>query len=161
MSETTDRNDPRLTRGVDETPVPQSDAYLVLSREERAKGFVRPLRTSYRHVGPSGPKFPADLRDLTPDQKERYGDIGYVKYEPYPDSESPALGRFWTQAQLDAVGKGCNTVTTMSLGLAETYARDPHFYGATYCVECQMHRPIDEFTWIDPHGHDTNERLGS
>ncbi|MGN6693881.1 MAG: hypothetical protein ACTHN0_06855 [Aquihabitans sp.] len=35
----------------------------------------------------------------------------------------------------------------MSLALAETYARDPKFYGATYCVGCHMHRPVAEFTW--------------
>ena len=47
---TTDRNDPRLTHGVDSEPVPQAEAYLVLSEEERAKGFIRPLRRSYRHT---------------------------------------------------------------------------------------------------------------
>lgn len=29
--------------------------YVVLSEEERAKGFVRPVRRSYVHVGPPGP----------------------------------------------------------------------------------------------------------
>lgn len=46
---TTDPNDPRLGHGVDETPVPQNEVYLVLSEEERAKGFVRPYRDSYIH----------------------------------------------------------------------------------------------------------------
>ena len=31
--------------------------------------------------------------------------------------------------------------------LSETYARNPTFYGATYCVTCQMHRPVGEFVW--------------
>jgi hypothetical protein len=44
MSLTSDPNDPRLTRGADDTPVPQAEVYLVLSAAERAKGFVRPLR---------------------------------------------------------------------------------------------------------------------
>ena len=35
----------------------------------------------------------------------------------------------------------------MSLPLAETYARDPKFYGATYCIECCMHLPVSEFVW--------------
>jgi hypothetical protein len=35
----------------------------------------------------------------------------------------------------------------MGLVLCETYARDPKFYGATYCVGCQMHRPVAEFVW--------------
>lgn len=91
---TTDRNDPRLTHGVDDSPVPQADAYLILSEEERAKGFVRPVRRSYRH-------------------------------------------------------STCGTVTTMGEALSETYARDPKFYGATYCVACSMHRPVGEFVWVD------------
>lgn len=40
-------NDPRLTHGVDAEPVPQAAVYLVLSDEERAKGFVQPVRQSY------------------------------------------------------------------------------------------------------------------
>ena len=43
----------------------------------------------------------------------------------------------------------CGTATTMGQALAETYARDPHFYGATYCVHCQMHKPVSEFRWGD------------
>ena len=45
--------DPRLTRGADPAdgpPVEQAEVYLVLSEEERAKGFVRPVRLSYWHV---------------------------------------------------------------------------------------------------------------
>lgn len=104
MSFTTDRNDPGLGYGINETPVAQNAAYLVLSEEERAKGFVRPVRRSYRH---------------------------------HP----------------------CGMVTTMALALAETYARNPDFYGATYCTECQMHRPVGahgEFTWLG-----TDELVGT
>lgn len=106
MSLTTDRNDPRLTHGADDEPVPQSDVYLVLSEEERAKGFVRPLRTSYRH-------------------------------------------------------SACGTTTRMGLALCETYARQPSFYGATYCCTCRKHRPVAEFTWNDDFGRDTGETVGS
>lgn len=150
MSLTTDRNDPRLTRGVDETPVPQAEIYLVLSEEERAKGFVRPYRDIYRHVGIAGPKFP--LRDLTDEERERYAKSNYVKFEEYPKSGSSVTGRFWTQAQLDSAGKGCGTTTSMGRAIAETYAREPHFYGATYCVTCEKHRPVGEdgeFVWLD------------
>ena len=109
MSLTTDPSDPRLGRGSDSAPRTQNDVYLVLSEEERAKGFVRPVRTSYRHVGKAGPKF--QLRDLTAEQVAYAGD--YVKFEVYPESMAPRTGRFWSQADLDAVGKGCGTVTTM------------------------------------------------
>lgn len=95
MSLTSDPNDPRLTRGPDDQPMPQSPVYLVLSEEERAKGFVRPLRRSYTHT------------------------------------------------------HGCGASTRIGLALCETYAREPSFYGSTYCVGCQMHRPVAEFDWDD------------
>lgn len=156
MSLTTDPTDPRLGHGVDEKPVAQNAVYLVLSEEERAKGFVRPVRCSYVHVGPAGPQHP--LRDLTPGERLRYGD-DWAKFEDYPQpegSEHAVLGRGWTQAQLDAVGKGCGTVTTMGRALAETYARDPSFYGATYCCGCSRHLRVDEFVWDG-----TDQRVGS
>lgn len=98
MSLTSDPNDPRLTRGADDQPVAQADAYLVLSADEIAKGFVRPVRLAYWHTT-------------------------------------------------------CGHVTTMHQSIAETYARDPAFYGATYCSHCCMHRPVGahgEFHWVDP-----------
>lgn len=52
MGLTNDPNDPRLTHGaesLDGPPVPQADVYLVLSADERAKGFIRPVRRSYTH----------------------------------------------------------------------------------------------------------------
>lgn len=46
---TSDPNDPRLTHGTDDKPVQQAEVYLVLSEEERAKGWVRPYRDRYTH----------------------------------------------------------------------------------------------------------------
>lgn len=146
---TTDPNDPRLGHGVDDKPVPQNEAYLVLSAEERSKGFVRPVRSSYIHVG-DGPKYP--LRDLTEEEKGRHGP-GYTKFEQYPESELP-VGRAWKDSEL--VAKGCGYATSMGLELAETYARNPHFYGSTYCVHCARHLPVREFVW-----QEDGERVGS
>lgn len=161
MSLTSDPNDPRLgkwTGNPEDKPTPQNDVYLVLSEEERAKGFVRPVRRSYRHVGIPGPRFA--LRDLSDDERARYAAYGYVKFEPYPPgSHGSATGRFWTQRQLDSVGKGCGIVTTMGQALAETYARNPRFYGATYCCGCMKHFGVGadgEFVW-----EGTNERVGT
>lgn len=67
----------------------QQKGYVVLSEEERAKGFVEPVRRSYRHLK-------------------------------------------------------CGTVTTMGQALAETYARDPHFYSGTFCAGCCAHFPVGE-----------------
>lgn len=71
--------------------------YIILCDEERAKGFVRPYRDTYRHVT-------------------------------------------------------CGGVTTMSRPLSETYARNPSFYGGTFCCECKAHFPVGangEFVWLD------------
>jgi hypothetical protein len=85
---------------------------------------------------------------LTDEEKEWYGSEGYVKYEEYPEGGS-SLGRFWTEKQLNS---GCQQVTKMSDALAETYARDPSFYGSTFCSTCRTHFPVGadgEFVWVD------------
>ena len=87
MSLTTDRNDPGLKKI---KPDGQQETYLVLSEEERAKGFVRPVRYKYLHLK-------------------------------------------------------CGTVTTMGAALSETYARDPKFYGGTFCCTCNNHFRLQEW----------------
>ena len=77
----------------------QQEKYLVLSEEEIAKGFIRPVRRSYIH-------------------------------------------------------KKCGSLTTMNQKIAETYARDPSFYGATFCIGCRSHFSLVEdgerqFKWDD------------
>lgn len=109
------------------------------------KGFVRPVRMSYRHVGVR-PKQP--LRDLTDEEKERYADVGYVAFEAYPEG-SALIGRYWTKKQL---ASGCGTVTSTPVPIAETFARDPNFYGATFCCGCHDYFPVGEdgeFVWLD------------
>jgi hypothetical protein len=132
-------------------PDGQHKSYWVLSDSERAKGFIRPLRYSYVHVGPPGPK--NELRDLTPEEYERYASYGYVKFEERKDPVSSVVGRFWTREQLDKIGRGCGTKTTMAQKIAETYAAKPvGFYGSTFCVGCGSHLPVGEtgeFVWED------------
>lgn len=85
-------------------PTGQHADYIVLTDEERAKGFVRPVRRSYIH-------------------------------------------------------EKCRSLTRMGTKLAETYARDPKFYGATFCCACNAHFPVGadgEFTWDG-----TTERVGT
>jgi len=144
---TTDKNNPLLK---ETNQVGQQKAYLILSEEERAKGFIRPLRTTYKHVGKK-PKYP--LRDLTKEEHERYDKFGYIKFEEYPEEMSPQTGRYWTEKDLNS---GCGAETKMALELSETYARQPDFYGATFCVGCGKHLPVDEFIWIED-----GERVGS
>ena len=139
----------------------QQKDYVVLSPEERAKGFVRPVRDAYRHVGTPGQIFP--LRDLTDEERERFGG-DYAKYELYPPGHrGTALGHLWTQANLDKVGKGCGHITTMGRSIAETYARDPHFYSGTFCTTCRNHFPVGErgeFVWVENDGSE-GPRVGT
>jgi len=135
-------------------PTGQHADYIVLTDEERRRGFVRPVRRSYRHVG-TRPKHP--LRDLTDEEKAMFADAGYAKFEVYPEECSPKTGRFWTPRQL---ASGCGAVTSMGAALAETYARDPGFYGATFCTGCNAHFAVGaegEFVWEDAPG----ERVGT
>lgn len=132
---TTNPNDPRLKRGVDSEPGPQNDVYLVLSEEERAKGFVRPLRRSYLHVG-----YQRKCQKSYVDEK---GETWVCNL--HDRSQDRCVG--WGKASNER--KGCGKVTTMGLALCETYARDPKFYGATYCTTCQRHLPVNEFKWVE------------
>jgi len=90
----------------------QHQSYIVLCDDERAKGFVRPYRDRYQHIG----------------RLEKIVNDG-------------------NQADTEHRVGGCGTVTTMGRALSETYARDPGFYGATFCVHCNTHRPVAEFVW--------------
>lgn len=142
---------------------------MVLSEEERAKGFVRPYRDAYVHVGRTVDT-KGEIRPLeegwegcSDTAKEHYSkEKGYAAYLKYPESESPLTGKFLTEQELNAfiskksnVG-GCGALTSMGRALSETYARDPKFYGATFCCGCNKHLPVDEFTWDG-----TNEKVGS
>jgi len=126
--------------------------YVVLTADERAKGFVRPVRASYQHVG-RRPKFPT--RELTAEEKALHGDE-FECFEVYPPELSPKVGRFWTAKEL---ASGCGSVTTMGNSLAETYARDPSFYPGTFCCGCRAHFPVGadgEFVWAG-----TTEKVGT
>ena len=49
----------------------------------------------------------------------------------------------------------CGTVTKMPLAIAETYARDPRYYGSTFCCGCGNYFPVGEngeFVWDDMSG---------
>jgi hypothetical protein len=86
----------------------QYESYWVLPPEERAKGFVRPVRTEYWH-------------------------------------------------------RRCGTITGMTADIAETFARDPGFYGNTMCNHCRGHFPIGEqgeFFWVEC-DRVTRERVGT
>jgi hypothetical protein len=85
--------------------------------------------------------------------------------EPVPQAKKylvmPGQGDFVRPVRRSYIHQvpGCGALTTMSLVIAETYARNPDFYGSTYCVGCKMHRPVGadgEFVWDG-----SDERVGT
>lgn len=128
----------------------QHECYYVLKPEERAKGFVRPVRRTYVHSGvrPIGP-----IRDLTPEEHRNFNEWPACPpdWEPYVKIEERVDGttHLWTAKRLKS---GCGVATTMGQAIAETYAREPGYYGATFCIRCGIHLPVGEhgeFTWDD------------
>lgn len=132
MGLTDDRNDPDLGHGVDEKPGQMNVKYLVLSEEERAKEFVRPLRHRYVHLGVA-----FDAR------------VAAAELQRELDGETITLPDLMERAKKLASSDTCGCVTWMNAAIAETYARNPSFYGATWCARCSMHRPLTEFLWVE------------
>ena len=167
MSLTEDRSDPRLRVVKDNG---QNEAYLVLSKEELDKGFVRPYRDSYVHVGRLHnykglhkiltEKEKSELRYTTKNINSLKEYVALMTTLTHEDG-SFLGGTYVTQEELDAwkehkrVG-GCGTLTKMNRTIAETYARDPKFYSATFYIGCGGHLPVNEFLWDG-----TNEEVGS
>lgn len=109
---TTSGDAPSKVRAEQTNETGQHKGYIVLCEEERKKGFVRPYRDEYKHVG------------------------AFVETVHEP---SLSVSRYREG--------GCGAVTTMGRALSETYARDPAFYGATFCMRCNAHFPVDQFVW--------------
>jgi hypothetical protein len=76
-------------------------------------------------------------------------------------SEAERALRFVRPLRLDYYHLICDTRTHMRRDIAETYARDPGFYSATFCVYCSKHRPLSEFVWVDLDGNITSEQVGT
>jgi hypothetical protein len=122
----------------------QHEGYIVLCDEERAKGFVRPYRDSYKHVGRVQEE-PAKPENC-PSCHAGAAVIRTSNIDPLKWLCLDCAHVWKCAAQGSRVG-GCGTVTTMGRALSETYARDPKFYGATFCVACNRHLPVSEFVW--------------
>ena len=132
-------------------PNGQQKGYVVLSADERAKGFVRPFRDAYRHVG-AKPIYP--VRPLRTGESAKYEVAVGTVYEEYPPEMEPAKGRYW---EPEDIQPGCGAITTMSRSIAETYARDPTFYSGTFCSTCRKHFPVGrqgQFTWYEMDGRE-------
>lgn len=157
MGVTDDRDDPRLKNV---GPDGMQEAYLVLSDEERKKGFVRPLRRSYIHVGraicgkQNDELYQRRLLDddLPSEDVVAYGCSALPGHEDECASWMPLTRKQLHQHGESGMIDGCGVETTMGLALCETYARDPKFYGGTYCVRCKTHPRVGEygeFVWAE------------
>jgi hypothetical protein len=65
-------------------------------------------------------------------------------------SDAERLAGFVRPVRRTYIHESCGAATTTGQAIAETYAREPTFYGSTYCVQCRMHRPVGaagEFVW--------------
>lgn len=86
------------------------------------------------------------------------GDDGMqAKYLVLSDAERAA--GFVRPVRRTYVHTRCGAATTMGVAIAETYAREPTFYGGTYCASCRAHFPVGatgEFTWDG-----TDEKVGT
>lgn len=168
MSLTTDPKDPCLKEGSKSEG--QNNCYLVLSKEELEKGFVRPYRDSYVHVGRKVENEKGKIISLEEANEnceschETFNkENGYVGFLEYSDPKSSAIGHYLKQDEFLAIKNqkshigGCGALTKMGSAIAETYARDPKFYGSTFCTGCNKHLPVEEFVWDD----NSKETVGS
>ena len=74
--------------------------------------------------------------------KENGQQEGYVVLAP--EERSKGFVRPYRDTYLH---KQCGATTTMSKEIAETYARDPQFYGGTFCCGCRQHFSLEQFVW--------------
>lgn len=91
---------------------------------------------------------------VTPDHRQIRADGMQKGYVVLNDEER--LRGFVRPYRDTYTHKTCGVDTVMARTLAETYARDPKFYGGTFCAHCHIHLPLDQFVWKG-----TDELVGS
>ena len=163
-----DRSARVLTSGETETDRPDyreiepstgmQRSYVVLSAEERAKGFVRPVRRTYTHIGRS---VCAKMQTLHMPRAPKLGGPRLICGRPEGHNDECACWEELSQPEHAIAERthrlgGCGATTTMGIALAETYARDPKFYNGTFCATCRAHFGLDQFVWTG-----TDEQVGS
>ena len=82
------------------------------------------------------------VAEVRANQTNETGQHGYIVL--CPDERAKGFVRPYRDAYKHLT---CGTVTTMGRALSETCARDPSFYGATFCCNCNRHAPVAEFVW--------------
>lgn len=116
---------------------------------------MRPVRRSYVHAG-LGPVC---------GKAATHPPIG-LEGTPHRWVCSDPLGHegecsHWWMEETVARTRGCNVTTSMPQAIAETYAREPAYYGTTHCAHCKLYLPVGHFVWCDPDGTRTTQRVGT
>lgn len=91
-----------------------------------------------------------DGSSVTPDHRETK-ENGQQKAYVVLSAAERAKG-FVRPVRRSYVHEKCGATTSMGTSIAETYARDPKFYSATFCAQCGKHFPVGaggEFVWLD------------
>ena len=79
-------------------------------------------------------------RTLPSGQHERYPSSVLLDADGKPDYKQPVRNKYRHLK--------CGVVTMMrGDDLSLTYATNPGYYGATFCVGCRSHLPLSEFVW--------------
>lgn len=129
----------------------QQQGYVVLTPEERARGWVRPYRDAYKHVGPHVCGYPG-LPDPEGKKLPLVCTLPPGHAGPHRcDHQVEDVGQLERAGNKHHIG-GCQAITPMTRSIAETYARDPGFYSGTFCTTCGKHRPLSEFRWYEMDG---------
>lgn len=106
---------------------------------------------------PASGKTPTEPIESSVPNAEKRSDGQHVDHWVLPESER-AKG-FIRPVRQVYVHEKCGTETRMGLSIAETYARDPFYYGSTFCCGCGTYHPVGvngEFIWKD-----SNEKVGT
>lgn len=92
--------------------------YVVLSAAERAKGFVRPVRDKYLHIG------------------KKIEGVDYTVITPAIARQIRENGGCATHTNMSR--EIAETFARCPSG----------FYSGSFCISCRAHFPLDQFTWL-------------
>lgn len=66
------------------------------------------------------------------------------QYERHPINNT---GEYVAPIRNSYIHDKCGEKTLCGDDIAETYAKNPKFYGRTFCVQCRNYFPVSEFKW--------------
>lgn len=107
-------------------------------KKENIMHNIRPVDRTQR-VMSDGSAEKSNHREIDPVTGQQKG---YVVL-----TEGERAGGFVNPVRLEYTHLTCGSDTSMGLAIAETFARDPGFYGGGFCCACREHFPVKQFVW--------------